>query len=72
MKILVLGGTQFSGRSFVEQACGAGHELTILHRSPETEGLPDAVRHLVGDRDPVDPGGKGDGLGEISAAAGRR
>ena len=65
MKILVLGGTQFSGRSFVEQACEAGHELTILHRTPKTEGLPDAVRHLVGDRDPRDPDNKGDGLGAI-------
>jgi 2'-hydroxyisoflavone reductase len=67
MKILVLGGTQFSGRSFVEQAVGAGHELSILHRSPEAPGLPDAVRHLVGDRDPKDPDNKGDGLGAINA-----
>lgn len=67
MKILVLGGTQFSGRSFVEQGVDAGHELTILHRSPTTEGLPGQVRHLIGDRDPKDPDGKGDGLGQIRA-----
>ncbi len=67
MKILVLGGTQFSGRSFVEQAVDSGHELTILHRSPEAPGLPDSVRHLVGDRDPKDPDSKGDGLGAIRA-----
>ncbi len=67
MKILVLGGTQFSGRSFVEQAAESGHELTVLHRSPEAPGLPDSVRHLVGDRDPKDPDNKGDGLGAIKA-----
>ena len=65
MKILVLGGTQFSGRSFVEQAVDAGHDLTILHRSPDAPGLPDGIRHLIGDRDPKDPDNKGDGLGEI-------
>ncbi len=65
MNILVLGGTQFSGRSFVEQAVEAGQNLTILHRSPSTEGLPGSVRHLIGDRDPKDPDNKGDGLGAI-------
>lgn len=67
MNILVLGGTQFSGRSFVEQATDAGHNLTILHRSPSTDGLPGSVRHLIGDRDPKDPDNKGDGLGQINA-----
>jgi len=63
MKILVLGGTQFSGRAFVEQASGAGHDLTVLHRSAADPGLPDSVRRLVGDRDPEN----GDGLGKIKA-----
>jgi len=61
MKILVLGGTQFSGRAFVEQASGSGHDLTVLHRSAADPGLPDSVRRLVGDRDPD----IGDGLGKI-------
>lgn len=61
MNILVLGGTQFSGRAFVEHAIGAGHQITLLHRSPADPGLPDGVRRLVGDRDPE----KGGGLGEI-------
>jgi len=60
MKILVLGGTRFAGRAFVEQAVDAGHDTTILHRS-ESDPLPDSVRRLRGDRDPD----KGDGLGEI-------
>ena len=61
MNILVLGGTQFSGRAFVEQAVSAGHDITLLHRSPADPGLPAGVRRLVGDRDPE----KGVGLGEI-------
>ncbi|MEX0877220.1 MAG: NAD-dependent epimerase/dehydratase family protein, partial [Phycisphaerales bacterium] len=65
MNILVLGGTHFSGRSFVEQATDAGHHITVLHRSPSAEGLPGSVRHLIGDRDPRDPDDKGDGLGAI-------
>ncbi len=61
MNILVLGGTQFSGRAFVEHAIGDGHQITLLHRSPADPGLPEGVRRLVGDRDPE----KGGGLGEI-------
>ena len=61
MKIIVLGGTQFSGRAFVEQASGSGHDLTVLHRSAADPGLPESVRRLVGDRDPD----IGDGLGKI-------
>lgn len=61
MKILVLGGTQFSGRSFVNQAVDARHEVTLLHRSSADPGLPDAVRRLIGDRDPK----LGEGLDRI-------
>jgi 2'-hydroxyisoflavone reductase len=61
MKILVLGGTQFSGRAFVDLAIQSGHEITLLHRSPTNPGLPESVRRLVGDRDPE----KGAGLDEI-------
>lgn len=61
MNILVLGGTQFSGRAFVELAVQSGHHITLLHRSPQDPGLPYPVRRLVGDRDPQ----KGDGLDRI-------
>jgi len=61
MKILVLGGTQFSGRSFVHQAIDAGHAVTLLHRSKADPGLPGPVRRLIGDRDPL----QGDGLDQI-------
>ncbi|MFN2488531.1 MAG: NAD-dependent epimerase/dehydratase family protein [Actinomycetota bacterium] len=51
MRILVIGGTQFVGRAFVEHAAGRGHEVSLFHRgATEPEGLP-AVEHLHGDRD---------------------
>ncbi|MBL4698778.1 MAG: NAD-dependent epimerase/dehydratase family protein [Phycisphaerales bacterium] len=61
MNILILGGTQFSGRAFVEQAVNANHSVTLLHRSKADPGLPPAIRRLVGDRDPK----VGDGLDRI-------
>lgn len=61
MNILVLGGTQFSGRAFVELAVQNNHEVTVLHRSKADPGLPPSVRRLVGDRDPK----VGDGLDRI-------
>jgi len=63
MNILVLGGTQFSGRAFVELAVQNNHQVTVLHRSKADPGLPVAVRRLVGDRDPK----VGDGLNHIQA-----
>lgn len=61
MNILILGGTQFSGRAFTQLAVDANHSVTLLHRSKEDPGLPPAVRRLVGDRDPK----VGDGLDRI-------
>ena len=59
MKLLVLGGTRFLGRHFVEAAIKAGHDVTVFTRgvtpSPWTSSR---VAHLVGDRDPR----KGQGL----------
>ncbi len=63
MNILILGGTQFSGRAFTELAVQSGHQVTLLHRSPADPGLPPAIRRLVGDRDP----NAGDGLDQIKA-----
>ena len=51
MKLLVIGGTRFVGRAFVEQAVRHGHDVTVFHRSAsEPEGFP-SVEHLHGDRD---------------------
>lgn len=48
MKILVLGGTKFVGRSFVETALYRGHSITIFNRGL-SPALPGCER-LIGDR----------------------
>jgi nucleoside-diphosphate-sugar epimerase len=65
MNILILGGTQFSGRAFTELAVQAGHQVTLLHRSAKDPGLPAGVRRLVGDRDPYASTLENDGLVQI-------
>ncbi len=51
MKILVIGGTRFLGRTFVETALRNGHELTLFNRGQTNpEVFPD-VERLKGDRD---------------------
>jgi 2'-hydroxyisoflavone reductase len=48
--ILVIGGTRFFGRAFVEDAAARGHAVTVFHRGDsEPEGFPD-VEHVHGDR----------------------
>jgi 2'-hydroxyisoflavone reductase len=59
MRILVLGGTQFIGRHFVEQALAVGHEVTLFHRGRRGAELFPEVERVLGDRD-----GGLDGLGE--------
>lgn len=50
MDILVVGGTQFVGRAFVEEAARRGHSITVFHRgTTEPSDFPD-VEHLHGDR----------------------
>jgi 2'-hydroxyisoflavone reductase len=51
VRILVLGGTQFVGRAFVESALEQGHELTLFHRGQTNPGLFPEVEHVLGDRD---------------------
>jgi 2'-hydroxyisoflavone reductase len=51
VKLLVIGGTRFVGRAFVEQAVRGGHDVAVFHRSVcEPEDFP-SVEHLHGDRD---------------------
>jgi len=51
VKLLVIGGTRFVGRAFVEQAVRHDHDVTVFHRSvSEPEDFP-SVEHLHGDRD---------------------
>ena len=51
MRILVLGGTRFFGRAFVEAAVAGGHDLTLFNRGESGPDLFPEVRTLRGDRD---------------------
>lgn len=48
MRLLMLGGTEFVGRAFVEDAKARGWEVTVFHRGRHAP--PDGVRVLHGDR----------------------
>jgi len=51
VKLLVIGGTHFVGRTVVGDAVARGHGVTVFHRGPaEPDGFPE-VEHLHGDRD---------------------
>ena len=50
MKVLVLGGTSFFGKLFVEQAAAAGHDVTVFSRRCPGASLPGAVVQVRGDR----------------------
>ena len=60
MRILVLGGTRFVGRAFVEAALARGHALTLFHRGRTNAELFPGVDRVLGDRD-----------GGLAALAGR-
>lgn len=51
MNILVLGGTQFLGRHFVDAALTAGHKVTTFTRGQTNPGLQAEAEALIGDRD---------------------
>ncbi len=51
MRILVLGGTRFLGRHFVEAALERGHTLTLFHRGRTNAELFPGVERVLGDRD---------------------
>jgi 2'-hydroxyisoflavone reductase len=50
MKLLVIGGTRFLGRHFVESALAAGHELTLLNRGRSNASLFADVEQRTADR----------------------
>lgn len=51
MKILVLGGTKFLGRTFVETALSKGHEITLFNRGKTNPDIFPEAEHLIGNRD---------------------
>ena len=50
MKLLVIGGTQYVGRSIVEAALAGGHDVTLFNRGLSNPGLFPGVERLAGDR----------------------
>ncbi|MEO8396727.1 MAG: NAD-dependent epimerase/dehydratase family protein, partial [Chloroflexota bacterium] len=50
MKILVIGGTRFVGRHFVEAALANGHEITLFNRGQSNADLFPNVANIQGDR----------------------
>ncbi len=50
MRVLVLGGTRFIGRSVVEHLLREGHEVTLLNRGLTPDPFATRVRRVVGDR----------------------
>jgi 2'-hydroxyisoflavone reductase len=51
MRILVLGGTRFVGRAFVEEALAAGHEVALFNRGKTGPELFPDVERIRGDRE---------------------
>jgi 2'-hydroxyisoflavone reductase len=51
MRILVLGGTRFVGRAFVEVALREGHKVTLFNRGRTNPDLFPGVETIRGDRD---------------------
>ncbi len=55
MKLLIMGGTRFLGRQFVEAALRGGHEVTLFHRGQTGADLFPKAEHILGDRNgPMD------------------
>jgi 2'-hydroxyisoflavone reductase len=54
LKILVLGGTGFTGPHQVQYAVARGHSVTVFNRGKRQADLPKSVAHLTGDRNAPD------------------
>lgn len=54
MRILVLGGTSFVGRTIVEDALSAGHTVTLFSRGKTGTQLFPEIERRIGDRDTGD------------------
>ena len=51
MKLLIIGGTVFLGRSIVEHALAQGHEVTLFNRGQSNSALFPDIEQIHGDRD---------------------
>jgi 2'-hydroxyisoflavone reductase len=61
MRILILGGTGFTGPHQIRYALERGHHVTVFNRGKNSQQLPKSVERLVGDR----------ATGDLRALAGR-
>ena len=59
-RLLVIGGTAFVGRHFVEACIAAGHEVTVFHRGKTAPKLFPEARRVIGHRE-LDLAGLADG-----------
>ncbi|MGC2486136.1 MAG: NAD-dependent epimerase/dehydratase family protein [Acidimicrobiales bacterium] len=50
MKILIIGGTSFVGRSIAWSAWHHGHDVSVFNRGLTPSDLPESVTRLIGDR----------------------
>src|SRR5687768_8514278 len=51
MKLLMIGGTKFVGRAYVDEALKRGHDLTLFTRGQTNPDVFPRAGHLVGDRE---------------------
>jgi 2'-hydroxyisoflavone reductase len=54
LRILILGGTGFTGPHQIRYAVARGHHVTIFNRGRRQVDLPDGVEYLQGDRNEAD------------------
>jgi 2'-hydroxyisoflavone reductase len=54
LKILILGGTGFTGPHQVNYAVSRGHQVTVFNRGQRQADIPASVEHLRGDRNAAD------------------
>jgi 2'-hydroxyisoflavone reductase len=54
LRILILGGTGFTGPHQVRYALGRGHQITLFNRGKQPHEWPGAVEELIGDRNTGD------------------
>jgi nucleoside-diphosphate-sugar epimerase len=50
MKVLVIGGTMFIGLETVNKLIDIGCDVTVFHRGNHNEGIPEKVKHIIGDK----------------------
>ena len=50
LRILIIGGTGFSGPHVVRRLVDLGHQIALFHRGETEADLPKGVTHILGDR----------------------